>query len=86
MKSDKLNGKLKFLFRATNYEDNIIERGFGSKVWDVDGKEYFDLNAGQFCLSFGHGYTPFVECIYNQMKKIYHYTDYHLMLGFLILL
>lgn len=64
--------KGKYLFEATHFADPIIERGKGSLVWDVDGNQYYDLNAGQFCMSFGHGYEPFIECVTEQMKRIYH--------------
>jgi len=63
---------MEYLFEATHYDFPVIEYGRGSKVWDVDGNEYFDLNAGQFCLTFGHNYEPFIECINKQMKRIWH--------------
>lgn len=61
-----------YLFEATPYILPILERGKGSYVWDVDGNRYFDLNAGQFCMTFGHSYQPFVERVKTQMEKIYH--------------
>lgn len=62
----------KYLFRATNYCDAVIEKGKGTFVWDINGKRYIDLNAGQFCLCFGHNYMPFNRLISKQLKKIYH--------------
>lgn len=61
-----------YLFKATAYCDAIIECGNGSFVWDIHGKKYLDLNAGQFCLCFGHNYCPFNEMIAEQLKKIHH--------------
>ncbi len=66
------NDRIKYLFEATSYAKPIIEHGSGSFVWDVDGNKYLDVNSGQFCMSFGHGYVPFIECITKQMNKIYH--------------
>lgn len=62
----------KYLFKATSYATPVIVKGKGSMVWDVDGNKYLDLNAGQFCMTFGHSYKPFIECITEQMKKIHH--------------
>lgn len=62
----------KYLFNATFYEEPIIEKGDGAFVWDVDGNKYMDLNGGQFCMTFGHGYKPFIEAVNHQMSKIWH--------------
>src|SRR5438067_3881706 len=32
----------------------VIERGLGSRVWDVEGHEYLDLIAGIAVVSLGH--------------------------------
>lgn len=61
-----------YLFEATHYIEPVIVRGKGTTVWDADGNSYYDFNAGQFCMTFGHGYEPFMQAIMEQMKKIYH--------------
>lgn len=63
---------MKYLFHATPYVKPVMDHGKGSFVWDVDGNRYLDLNSGQFCLSFGHAYEPFIEVVENQLRKIYH--------------
>lgn len=63
---------MEYLFRATPYIDPILSNGKGSYVWDVDGNRYLDMNAGQFCMTFGHGYKPFIDKITQQMTSIYH--------------
>ncbi len=62
----------KYLFEATPYALPILTRGEGSYVWDMDGNKYLDLNAGQFCVSLGHAYTPFVELIEEKLRSLYH--------------
>lgn len=62
----------KYLFEATSYAAPVIIKGKGSMVWDADGNRYLDLNAGQFCMTFGHSYEPFIECVTEQMNKIHH--------------
>lgn len=71
--SKRLNSEgMQYLFKATPYITPVLDYGKGSFVWDVDGNRYLDLNSGQFCLSFGHAYEPFIEVITKQLKKIYH--------------
>lgn len=67
-----MDEKSEYLFKAIHYIEPVLERGIGSWVWDIDGNKYLDLNAGQFCLSFGHGYEPFAKMVEKQLMKIYH--------------
>lgn len=64
--------KRKFLFEATGYVEPILCEGKGTVVKDIDGNDYLDLNAGQFCVTFGHNYVPFNEVVIEQLKKLYH--------------
>lgn len=67
-----MTNSYQYLFRATQYCDAVVEYGKGSFVWDVNGKRYLDLNAGQFCLSFGHNYKPLNDIVIKQLEKIHH--------------
>lgn len=64
--------KGKYLFAATGFAEPIMDHGEGSWVWDVDGNKYLDLNAGQFCLTFGHNYQPLKDVVLKQLGSIYH--------------
>jgi 4-aminobutyrate aminotransferase len=57
----------------------VIERGSGSRVWDVDGNEYIDFAAGIAVTSTGHSHPKVVEAITEQAKKFVHIagTDYY---------
>jgi len=50
----------------------VLTRGKGSRVWDVDGNDYLDLMAGQFCLAFGHAYKPLNDVISLQLSRLTH--------------
>lgn len=63
---------MEYLFKATPYIDPILSYGEGSHVWDMDGNRYLDMNAGQFCMTFGHAYKPFIDKMTQQMMCIYH--------------
>ena len=71
--SEKLSEEgMKYLFNATPFVTPLMDHGEGSFVWDVDGNRYLDLNSGQFCLSFGHAYQPFIRAVCEQLNKIHH--------------
>ncbi|MCG3108936.1 [LysW]-aminoadipate semialdehyde/glutamate semialdehyde transaminase [Metallosphaera sp. J1] len=57
----------------------VIERAKGSLVYDVDGKEYIDMNAGIGVMALGHGNEKIVHAVQEQMNKFFHYslTDFY---------
>lgn len=52
-----------------------LERGAGSKVWDVDGREYLDLTAGWGVTCIGHCHPALVEAISDQAKTLMQTTN-----------
>lgn len=57
----------------------VMARGEGSRVWDVDGKEYVDFAAGIAVTSTGHCHPKVVQAIVDQAQKFLHIagTDYY---------
>jgi len=57
----------------------VIDHGKGALVYDVEGKEYIDLNAGIGVLALGHGNEKIINAIKEQMEKFFHYslTDFY---------
>jgi len=45
-----------------------IARGAGSRMWDVDGNEYIDLNNNYTALVHGHAYPPIVKAAREAME------------------
>lgn len=39
----------------------VVDRGAGSRVWDIDGNDYLDLSNNYTCLVHGHAYPPIIE-------------------------
>ncbi len=66
------NRQGEFVIRTNEFIEPVIKKGKGSFVWDVDGNKYLDLNGGQFCLCFGHGYASLNSVIINQLETIVH--------------
>jgi ornithine--oxo-acid transaminase len=48
----------------------VLNRGKGSRVWDVDGKEYLDFLACYSALNFGHQHPRLIAACEGQLKKI----------------
>jgi glutamate-1-semialdehyde 2,1-aminomutase len=47
----------------------FIERGAGSRMWDVDGNEYLDYLLGYGPLVLGHAHPRLVDAIDTQMRR-----------------
>ena len=47
----------------------LIERGKGSRVWDVDGNEYHDFRIGDWVLIHGHGNDTIRDSIVAQLER-----------------
>jgi len=53
-----------------------IDRANGCKLWDKDGKEYFDLIAGISVCNVGHRHPKVVKAIKNQVDQYLHLLVY----------
>lgn len=50
----------------------VIERGQGTTITDVDGKEYLDFTSGQMCATIGHNHPAVVNAIKESTERILH--------------
>ncbi|MBI2526447.1 MAG: aspartate aminotransferase family protein [Candidatus Rokubacteria bacterium] len=50
----------------------VFERGRGSVVTDVNGKDYLDFNSGQMCAALGHNNPRIVEAIKESCDTLIH--------------
>lgn len=59
-------------FGARNYHPLpiVLRKGSGSRVWDLEGKEYLDFLSCYSALNFGHQNPALVETVRAQMEKI----------------
>jgi glutamate-1-semialdehyde 2,1-aminomutase len=56
-------------FTAVGGEPLIIERAAGSRVWDVDGREYIDYVCSWGALILGHAHPDVVAAIADQAQR-----------------
>lgn len=79
--ADLLATAAQFSFRArmdkkTN-EGPVFERGAGSVVFDVTGKEYLDFNSGQMCAALGHNHPTITAAIKDACDTMIHAHSSH---------
>jgi len=52
-----------------------LARGEGTRVWDVDGREYLDFIGGIAVTSLGHAHPALVEAVSRQVATIAHTSN-----------
>jgi glutamate-1-semialdehyde 2,1-aminomutase len=52
-----------------------IDRGVGSRVWDVDGNEYVDLHGGYGVMLAGHAHPAVVGAVSERVRKGTHFAQ-----------
>lgn len=68
------NGK-KYMMNNVNRLPVVFSKGTGSKLWDVDGKEYIDFLTGISVANFGHSHPEIVEAMCRQADKLLHVSN-----------
>src|SRR5438132_9504692 len=53
----------------------VLERGQGSRVWDVEGREYLDMIAGIAVVSLGHASPVVQRALAEQSAKLIHASN-----------
>jgi predicted acetylornithine/succinylornithine family transaminase len=53
----------------------VIERGYGSRVWDVEGREYLDMIAGIAVVSLGHSSPVVQRALAEQSARLIHISN-----------
>ena len=65
----------KYLFQNYVRQPIVIERGQGTVVWDVEGKEYLDFVGGLAVTSLGHAPPVVVQAAAEQAKQLIHMSN-----------
>lgn len=61
-----------FLIPVIPLEGKAIAYGRGSYLYDTEGKQYLDLNSGQFCTVLGHSNEAVLKEIFSRAEKLVH--------------
>lgn len=65
---------------ASSWQDSpphtiYIDRGQGSRIWDIDGNEYVDFHLGYGAMVAGHAHPRIVEAIERQARLGTHFAQ-----------
>jgi glutamate-1-semialdehyde 2,1-aminomutase len=65
---------------ASSWQDSpphaiYIDRGQGSRIWDIDGNEYVDFHLGYGAMVVGHAHPKIVEAIERQARRGTHFAQ-----------
>jgi len=55
----------------------LLVKGKGTRVWDMDGKEYLDFLAGLAVCNLGHCHPKVVKAIQDQAEKLIHVSNFY---------
>jgi len=58
----------------------VLERGEGTRVWDVEGREYLDFGAGIAVCNLGHCHPRVVEALRDQAGRLLHVSNLYYIL------
>ncbi|MEI6218821.1 MAG: aminotransferase class III-fold pyridoxal phosphate-dependent enzyme, partial [bacterium] len=67
-KGEEIIAKYSQYVMPTYSRSLVLVKGKGTKVWDVDGKEYLDFIAGISVCNVGHCHPKVTAAIRNQAK------------------
>jgi len=55
----------------------LLVRGKGTRVWDLEGKEYLDFVSGLAVCNLGHCHPKVVKAIRDQAEKLIHVSNFY---------
>ena len=70
-----IENEKKYLFQTYGQPAMVLDKGKGMKVWDLEGKLYYDFIGGIAVNSLGYCHPKVVEAIENQSKKLIHCSN-----------
>jgi predicted acetylornithine/succinylornithine family transaminase len=65
----------RYLFQNYGRQPVVIERGEGTRVWDVDGNEYLDFVGGVAVNILGHCHPAVVRALSEQARTVIHTSN-----------
>jgi acetylornithine/N-succinyldiaminopimelate aminotransferase len=77
MSEDWIELEKKYFLPTSKRLPITLVRGEGTRVWDLDGKEYLDFVAGIAAVSLGHCHPEIVKAIERQSMELMHTSNYY---------
>ncbi len=65
----------KYILQTYSRSPLCLVKGKGSKVWDLEGKEYLDFFPGWAVSGLGHCHPSVIHAVKNQARKLLHVSN-----------
>lgn len=75
MKANIINTANKVLANTYKRFPLVIQKGSGTKVWDINGREYIDFVAGIAVCNLGHACPEIVQALSQQAEQLFHVSN-----------
>ena len=76
MKTKELiENEKKYLMQTYSRPGMVLDKGEGIKVWDLEGKQYYDFIGGIAVNALGYGHPKLIQAIKNQAEKLIHCSN-----------
>jgi acetylornithine/N-succinyldiaminopimelate aminotransferase len=67
----------KYVAHTYNRYPLVLVRGKGTRVWDVEGREYLDFVSGLAVCNLGHCHPKVVKAIQSQAAQLIHVSNFY---------
>jgi len=76
MKTEELiENEKKYLMQTYTRPAMVLDKGEGMKVWDLEGRQYYDFIGGIAVNALGYSHPKLVQAIKNQAEKLIHCSN-----------
>ncbi len=65
----------KYLFQTYSRPAMVLDKGQGMKVWDLEGKQYYDFIGGIAVNALGYSHPKLVQAMKKQAEKLIHCSN-----------
>ncbi len=65
----------KYLFQTYSRPAMVLDKGEGMKVWDLEGRQYYDFIGGIAVNALGYSHPRLVQAMKNQAEKLIHCSN-----------
>lgn len=73
--TDWIDLERRYLFQNYGRQPIVIERGEGTRVRDVDGREYLDFVGGLAVTALGHAHPAVTKAVAEQAERLVHVSN-----------
>lgn len=70
-----IENEKKYLMQTYTRPAMVLDKGEGMKVWDLEGKQYYDFIGGIAVNALGYSHPKLVQAIKNQAEKLIHCSN-----------